>query len=267
LQILGLSNTQLWAVLITNFVFWVGISHAGVMISSILRLTQAEWRRPITRSAEVLALFALATAGLFPLIHSGRVWRTMYWVFPYDFTRNIWPNVRSALIWDPSAIVTYLTGTLLFIYVDLIPDLAVARDRSSGWRQSLYRVLALGFTGRLRQWRVQEAAGMLLSALVLCVFVSVHSIVAWDFAMALLPGWHSTALAPYFVIGAVHSGVAGVVITMAALRRALGAQGYITADHLDAIGRLQIVVVLAYFFFYITDLYFGLFARDPLEVS
>src|SRR5919199_3509434 len=127
LQILGLTNIQYWAVLITNFIFWVGISHAGVMISAILRLTHAEWRRPITRCAEVLAVFALATAGLFPLIHTGRVWRTIYWVFPYDFTRDVWPNVRSALIWDPSAIVTYLTGTILFVYVDLIPDLAMAR--------------------------------------------------------------------------------------------------------------------------------------------
>jgi molybdopterin-containing oxidoreductase family membrane subunit len=266
LQVMGLSNTQLWAVLITNFIFWVGISHAGVMISSILRLTQAEWRRPITRSAEVLAIFSLATAGVFPLIHTGRIWRTLYWIFPYDFTRNIWPNVRSALVWDPSAIVTYLTGTLLFVYVDLIPDLAVARDRSHGWRHLLYTVLALGFTGRLRQWRVQEASGMLLSALILCVFVSVHSIVAWDLSMAILPGWHSTALAPYFVIGAVHSGVAGVVTTMIALRYALKARDYITDQHLDTIARLQIVVALAYLFFFLTDFYFGLFARDPVEV-
>src|SRR6266542_6715969 len=115
LQPLGYNNTTYWAFMITNFVFWVGISHAGVMISAILRLTQAEWRRPITRAAEVLTVFALATAALFPLIHTGRVWRTIYWVFPYDFTRGIWPDVRSALIWDPSAIVTYLTGTLLFV--------------------------------------------------------------------------------------------------------------------------------------------------------
>jgi Ni/Fe-hydrogenase subunit HybB-like protein len=267
LQLLGYTNVQYWSVLITSFVFWVGISHAGVMISAILRLTQAEWRRPITRCAEVLAVFALVTASLFPILHSGRMWRTVYWFLPYDFWRGIWPDIRSALIWDPSAIVTYLTGTILFVYVDLIPDLAVARDRASGWRRPLYGALALGFRGAARQWRMQLIAGVLLSALILPVFVSVHSIVAWDFAMALLPGWHTTILAPYFVIGAVHSGVAGVVITMVVLRRLLHLEHYITAQHLDTIGRLQIAVALAYLFFFLTDFYFGLFAREPVELA
>src|SRR5437588_3926172 len=164
LQIMGLTNVQYWAVLITNFIFWVGISHAGVMISAILRLTHAEWRRPITRCAEVLAIFALLTAALFPLIHTGRVWRTGYWAFPYDFTRGVWPDIRSALIWDPSAIVTYLTGTVLFVYSDLLPDLANARDRSAGVRRRVYAILSLGFRGTVRQWRLQTIAGILLSA-------------------------------------------------------------------------------------------------------
>ncbi|HEY7064807.1 MAG TPA: NrfD/PsrC family molybdoenzyme membrane anchor subunit [Chloroflexota bacterium] len=267
LQLLGLTNVQYWAVFITNFVFWVGISHAGVMISAILRLTHAEWRRPITRCAEVLAIFALLTAALFPLIHTGRMWRTIYWAFPYDFTRGVWPDVRSALIWDPSAILTYLTGTILFVSVDLLPDLAVARDRATGWKHRVYGVLALGFRGTARQWRIQSIAGILLSALILPVFVSVHSIVAWDFAMAILPGWHSTILAPYFVIGAVHSGVAGVVTTMIVLRRVLHLEDYITLQHLDTIGRLQLVVWFGYVFFWLMDLYFGLFARDAVEVS
>jgi Ni/Fe-hydrogenase subunit HybB-like protein len=265
LQVLGLTNTVSWAVLITNFIFWVGISHAGVMISAILRLTHAEWRRPITRCAEVLAIFALLTAALFPLIHSGRVWRTIYWVFPYDFARDLWPNIRSALIWDPSAILTYLTGTVLFVYVGLIPDLAVARDRARGRRRHIYGALALGFRGTSRQWRIQAIAGLLLSALILPVFVSVHSIVAWDLSMAILPAWHTTLLAPYFVMGAVHSGVAGVVIVMVVLRRALHVQAYIGADHFDKIGRLQIVVAFGYLYFFLCDFYFGLFARDPVE--
>ena len=267
LQLMGLTNTVYWATFIANFIFWVGISHAGVMISSILRLTHAEWRRPITRAAEVLAIFSLVAASIFPLIHTGRVWRTMYWIFPYDFTRNIWPNVRSALVWDPSAIVTYLTGTILFVYIDLIPDLAVARDRSTGWRRALYRPLAMGFVGTQRQWRIQTVAGQLLSGLILAVFVSVHSIVAWDLAMAIDPGWHSTVMAPYFVIGAVHSGVAAVVTTMVLLRFALHLEDYITHEHFDTIGRLQLVVSLAYLFFFLMDLYFGLFQRDPVEVS
>ena len=265
LEVMGLTNTVYWAVLIANFIFWVGISHAGVMISAILRLTRAEWRRPITRSAEVLAVFALTTAGLFPLIHTGRVWRTIYWIFPYDFARDVWPGVRSPLVWDPAAIVTYLTATILFVYVGLIPDLAVARDRAADRRRAVYGALALGFRGTTRQWRIQAVAGQLLPALILPVFVSVHSIVAWDLSMTLLPGWHTTALAPYFVIGAVHSGLAGVVTTMVVLRRALGLRDYITRDHLDAVGRLQVVVVLGYVFFVLTDFYFGLFAGDALN--
>jgi Ni/Fe-hydrogenase subunit HybB-like protein len=243
------------------------MSHAGVMISAILRLTQAEWRRPITRSAEMLAVFSLITAAIFPIIHTGRLWRTAYWVFPYDFSRNVWPDVRSALIWDPSAIVTYLLGTLLFVYVDVIPDAAVARDRANGWRKRVYAVLALGFRGTSRQWRLQEAAGQLVSALVLAVFVSVHSIVAWDLSMAIQPAWHSTALAPYFVVGAVYSGVAGVVTAMIALRRALGVQRYITHKHFDALGRLLLAVAPAYFFFFLTDFYFGIFSRNPNEIQ
>ena len=267
LQLLGLNDNVYWAIFIANFIFGVGMSHAGVMISAILRLTQAEWRRPITRTAEMLAVFSLITAAVFPIIHTGRLWRTAYWVFPYDFNRGIWPDVRSALIWDPSAVVTYLLGTLLFVYVDLIPDAAVARDRASGWRKHIYAGLALGFRGTARQWRLQEAAGQLVSALILAVFISVHSIVAWDLSMAIQPGWHSTALAPYFVIGAVYSGVAGVITAMILLRRALHLEHYITEQHFDALGRLMLVVAPAYFFFSLTDFYFGLFARDPNEIQ
>jgi Ni/Fe-hydrogenase subunit HybB-like protein len=267
LQLLGYHNVTMWAVLITNFVFWVGISHAGVMISAILRLSQAEWRRPVTRAAEVLTVFALATAAIYPLIHTGRPWRVIYWVFPYDFTRSIWPDVRSALIWDPSAIFTYLTGSSLFVYVALIPDLAVARDRTTGLRHMFYRALAMGFHGTVRQWKLQTIAGILLSALILPVFVSVHSIVSWDFAMAILPGWHSTIFPPYFVIGAVHSGVSAVATLMAILRWVFKLEDYITPDHFDALGRLLIVVSTAWLFFFIMDFYFGLFAREPMEIS
>jgi molybdopterin-containing oxidoreductase family membrane subunit len=266
LHFLGLTHVQQWSVLITHLVFWVGISHAGVMISAILRLTQAEWRRPITRAAEVLAIFALITAAMFPIIHSGRLWRTMYWVFPYDFSRDIWPNIRSALIWDVSAILTYLTGTILFVFVDLVPDLAVIRDRTAGWRHSLYGVLSLGFRGTARQWQIQRTAGSLLSALILPVFVSVHSTVAWDFGMAILPGWHTTILAPYFVIGAVHSGVAGVVTVMAVLRRALHLEQYLRREHFEVVGRIQLIVAFGWLFFFLSDFYFAIFAQRELEL-
>ena len=219
LGVTGLNRPVMWGFFIANFVFWVGISHAGVMISSILRLSQAEWRRPVTRAAEVLTIFSLMTAALFPLMHAGRPWRIAYWIFPYDFARGIWPNVRSPLVWDPSAIFTYLTGATLFVFIALIPDLAVMRDRSTGVRKQIYGFLSLGFRGTPRQWRLQAIAGILLSALILPVFVSVHSIVSWDFGMAIsVASWHTTVMAPYFVIGAVHSGVSAVVTMMALLR-------------------------------------------------
>ncbi|MPZ16080.1 MAG: molybdopterin oxidoreductase, partial [Chloroflexi bacterium] len=267
LQLLAYTDRILWAVLITNFVFWIGISHAGVMISAILRLTQAEWRRPVTRAAEILTVFALGTAALFPIIHTGRPWRTIYWVFPYDFFRGIWPDIRSALVWDPSAVFTYLTGSVLFVYVALIPDLAVIRDRVIGWRRPVYSVLALGFRGTSRQWRFQTIAGILLSALILPIFVSVHSIVSWDFAMALTPGWHATIFPPYFVIGAVHSGVSAVATLMAVLRWVFKFDDYITPDHFDALGRLLIVVSTTWLFFFMMDFYWSIAGADPVEVS
>jgi molybdopterin-containing oxidoreductase family membrane subunit len=267
LAVTGLNRPVMWAFLITNFVFWVGISHAGVMISAILRLSQAEWRFPVTRAAEILTVFSLATAALFPVIHTGRPWRVIYWVFPYDFDRGIWPNVRSALVWDPSAIFTYLTGSALFIYFVLIPDLAICRDQVRGWRRHLYSALALGYRGTGRQWKIQILAGILLASLILPVFVSVHSIVSWDFAMALVPAWHVTLFAPYFVIGAIWSGVAAVVTMMAILRRVFHLETYITPDHFDAIGRLLIAVGNGWFFFLLLDNLFALYGNEPADVT
>jgi len=267
LGFLGINRPVMWAVLITNFVFWVGISHAGVMISSILRLTHAEWRRPVTRAAEVLTVFALITAALFPVIHSGRPWRTIYWTLPYDFTRGIWPNVRSPLIWDPSAIFTYLTGAALFIYTIMIPDLAILRDRATGVRRRFYATLCLGWRGTARQWRFQGIAGILISAIILPVFVSVHSIVSWDFAMALVPSWHSTIFAPYFVIGAIHSGVAAVTTLMVILRRFFRLESYITPDHFDALGRLLIPIGLGWFYFFFMDFAIGLYSQETVDIA
>jgi Ni/Fe-hydrogenase subunit HybB-like protein len=265
--VMGIDRPAMWAFLITNFVFWVGISHAGVMISAILRLCQAEWRRPVTRAAEVLTVFALATAAIFPFLHTGRQWRTMYWAFPYDFWRGIWPDVRSPLIWDPSAIFTYLTGSTLFLYVALLPDLAFAREHARGAARQVYAVLSLGFRGTLRQWRLQALAGILLSALILPVFVSVHSIVSWDFAVALVPGWHSTVFAPYFVAGAVHSGVSAVATVMVVMRRLFRLEKYVTPDHFDAIGRLLVPVACGWLYFWWMDFYFGIYSRAPDEIA
>ena len=206
LGVTGLNRPVMWGFIIVDFVFWIGISHAGVMLSAILRLSKAEWRRPATRAAEVLTVFSLLVAALHPLIHAGRPWRILYWVFPYDFSRGLWVNIRSPLVWDPSAIFTYLTGSTLFVIVALIPDIAVIRDHTTGMKHQVYKFMAMGWRGTPRQWKLQLVAGFLLSALLLPVFVSVHSIVSWDFAAMIgIEGYHVTIFAPYFVIGAVHS--------------------------------------------------------------
>ena len=274
LGVTGLNRPVMWGFFITNFVFWIGISHAGVMLSAILRLSKAEWRRPATRAAEVLTVFSLMTAMLMPLIHSGRPWRLFYWIsipmtpFPYDWARGIYPNIRSALVWDPSAVNTYLICSIMFVLVALLPDLAVVRDRSKGIRRMIYSVLSMGWRGTPRQWKLQLIAGVLLSALILPVFVSVHSIVSFDFSMAMsVKSWHSTIFPPYFVIGAVHSGVAAVVIVMALMRWGFGWQDYIRPEHFDALGRLLIVVATGWFFFFAIEFLFGLYSLEADEIA
>ena len=264
----GLNRPVFWGVFMVNFVFWIGISHAGIMISAILRLTQAEWRRPVTRAAEVLTVFSLIGANLAAaLVHTGRPWRA-YWVFPYDFGRGVWMNVRSPLIWDPSAVNTYLIASSLFVFVALIPDLAIVRDRSNGLVRIAYSFLCMGWRGTPRQWRLQAIAGILLSALVLPVFVSVHSIVSWDFAVQIGPeGWHSTIFAPYFIIGAIHSGVSAVATLMVVMVWLWGWERYIRPDHLDALARLLIVVATTWFFFFFLEWVFALYTLEGPEIA
>ena len=264
----GLNRPGMWGFMLVNFVFWVGISHAGIMLSAILRLAQAEWRRPATRAAEVLTIFSLMNALMFPIFHTGRPWRTLYWEFPFDFARGIWPQVRSPLVWDPAAIVTYLTSTILFVFVALLPDFAAARDRTTGLRRMIYGALSLGWRGYPRQWKLQIVAGFLLSALILPVFVSVHSIVSWDFAVAAsVEGWHSTVFAPYFVIGAVWSGVGAVVTAMIALRYVFHWENYIRRDHIDSLGRLLLVVGIGWGFFTGLELLFSLYGMHTGELA
>ena len=268
LGITHLNRPVMWGFFITNFVFWIGISHAGVMLSAILRLAKAEWRRPATRAAEVLTIFSLMTAMIMPIIHTGRPWRIMYWAFPYDFARGIWPDIRTPLIWDPSAILTYLTSSTLFVLVALIPDFAVLRDHTTGIAHRVYSLLAMGWEGNPRQWKLQIIAGVLLSALILPVFVSVHSIVSWDFGMAVaVKSWHSTIFAPYFVVGAVHSGVSAVAFVMILLRYAYGWQDYIRHEHIDALGRLLIVVATGWFYFFVMEVIFGIYGREADEIA
>ncbi len=266
----GLNRPVMWGFFMTNFVFWIGISHAGIMISAILRLTQAEWRRPITRAAEVMTVFSLMAALMAaPLVHVGRPWRAALWVFPYDFARGVWINIRSPFIWDPSAVMTYLTASSLFVFIALIPDLAVIRDRAKNkWVRMIYSHLSMGWRGTPRQWKLQAVAGILLSALVLPVFVSVHSIVSWDFAIQIgVEGWHSTIFAPYFIIGAIHSGVSAVAMLMALILWLWKLDNYLRPDHFDAIGRLLIIVATTWFFFFALEWIFALYTLEGPELA
>ena len=264
----GLNRPVMWGFYITNFVFWIGISHAGIMISAILRLSQAEWRRPVTRAAEVMTIFSLMAALSNIMFHVGRPWR-LYWIYPYDFSRGIWMNIRSPFVGDPSAVMTYLIASTLFVFVALLPDLAIVRDRATGkYAPKIYGMLCMGWRGTPRQWKLQAVAGILLSALVLPVFVSVHSIVSWDFAIAIgVEGWHSTIFAPYFIIGAIHSGVSAVAMIMALAVWLWKLDNYLRPDHFDAIGRLLIVVATTWFFFFFIEWVFALYTLESPEIA
>jgi Ni/Fe-hydrogenase subunit HybB-like protein len=203
-----------WGFYVTNFVFWIGISHAGTLISAILRLVDAGWRRPVTRCAEVITVFALMIGAMFPIIHLGRPWLA-FWLFPYPSERLIWPNFRSPLVWDFFAINTYLTGSLLFLFLPMIPDFAIVRDKATGIRKAIYGALALGWRGTPKQWHRLESAMSIMAVAIVPVAVSVHTIVSFDFSMAPVPMWQTTIFGPYFVAGAIFSGIAGLLIAMA----------------------------------------------------
>src|SRR5256712_1326348 len=197
LAVAGIRWPVFWGFYITNFVFWIGISHAGTLISAILRLVNATWRRPVTRCAEVITVFALMIGAMFPIIHLGRPW-LFFWLMPYPSERQIWPNFRSPLVWDFFAISTYLTGSSLFLLLPTIPDFALVRDKTDGWRKRLYGVLALGWSGTTKQWHRLESAMQIMAIAIVPVAVSVHTIVSFDFSMSSVPMWHSTVFGPYF---------------------------------------------------------------------
>ncbi|HXX28450.1 MAG TPA: NrfD/PsrC family molybdoenzyme membrane anchor subunit [Terriglobales bacterium] len=244
----GIDRPVFWGFYITNFVFWIGISHAGTLISAILRLSNATWRRPITRCAEVITVFALLIGAMFPLIHLGRPWLA-FWLAPYPNQRGLWPNYRSPLVWDFFAINTYLIGSLIFLLLPTIPDFALLRDNLSGWRRKFYAVLCLGWRGTQRQWRQLESAMHIMAILIIPVAVSVHTIVSWDFAMTPVPMWHSTIFAPYFVVGAIFSGIAALIIAMVFLRSSLHLEEYLNPRCFDNLGKLLLVMSLLWFYF------------------
>src|SRR5262245_46736760 len=209
-----------WGFHETNFVFWIGISHAGTLISAILRIVYATWRRPVTRCAEAITAFALMIGAMFPLIHLGRPWLA-FWLIPYPSERGIWPNFRSPLVWDFFAINTYLLASVLFLVLPMLPDFALLRDHTKGFRHKLYTLLSLGWHGSPKQWHRLESAMHIMAIAIIPIAVSVHTIVSFDFSMAIVPMWHSTIFGPYFVAGAIFSGIAALIIVMVIVRKLL----------------------------------------------
>jgi molybdopterin-containing oxidoreductase family membrane subunit len=262
----GLNKTVGWAFDITNFVFWIGIGHAGTFISAILFLFHQKWRTSINRSAEAMTLFAVMCAGLFPLIHMGRPW-LFYWVFPYPNTRgSLWVNFRSPLLWDFFAISTYFTISLVFWYLGLVPDLATMRDRAqSRFRRALYRLLSLGWNGSHRTWSRYETVYTVMAALATPLVLSVHSIVSFDFATSLLPGWHSTIFPPYFVAGAIFSGFAMVMTLMILVRWAMRLESYITIQHFDNMCKVTLLTGSIVGLAYLTEWFIGYYSGNPHE--
>lgn len=258
----GLNRTVGWAFDITNFVFWIGIGHAGTLISAILFLFRQKWRTSVNRSAEAMTIFAVICAGLFPVIHMGRPW-LFYWIFPYPNGRGpLWINFRSPLMWDFFAIGTYFTISVVFWYVGLIPDLATLRDRlRPGWYRRLTAFFSLGWNGASRNWQRYEVVYLLLAGLATPLVVSVHSVVSTDFAVAQLPGWHSTIFPPYFVAGAIFSGLAMVLTLMLVARKVMHMEDYITVRHVEAMTKLVLAtscfVGLAYAVEFFTAFYSG----------
>jgi Ni/Fe-hydrogenase subunit HybB-like protein len=254
-----------WGFAIVNFVWWIGIGHAGTLISAILFLLNQKWRTSINRFAEAMTLFAVACAGLFPLIHTGRPWMA-YYMFPYPSTMGIWPQFRSPLIWDVFAVSTYGTVSLLFWFVGLIPDLATLRDRAIGKpKQIIYGMLALGWRGSARHWHRYQSAYLLLAGLATPLVLSVHTVVSFDFSVAIVPGWHTTIFPPYFVAGAIYSGFAMVLTIAIPLRAAYDLQDFITMRHLENMGKVMLVTGLIVGYGYVTEAFFGYYSANQYE--
>jgi molybdopterin-containing oxidoreductase family membrane subunit len=254
-----------WGAYITNFVFWVGIAHSGTLISAVLYLFRARFRMSIYRLAEAMTVFAVLTAGLFPLIHLGRPW-FFYWLMPYPNQMALWPNFKSPLLWDVFAVSTYLTVSTLFFIVGLIPDIAVARSRAkTTFRKMLYGVTSLGWSGSHSQWKHYMAAYLFFAALATPLVISVHSVVSWDFAISIVPGWHATIFPPYFVAGAIFSGVAMVITLIIPLRAVFGLHALVRPVHFDAMSKLILLTSGILFYAYLTEFYIAWFSNNPFE--
>jgi molybdopterin-containing oxidoreductase family membrane subunit len=267
----GINRPVFWGFYIVNFVFWIGISHAGTLISAILRVTQAEWRRPVTRCAEAITTFALLIGGLFPLIHLGRPW-IFWYMMPIPTDRGLWPNFRSPLMWDVLAITTYLLGSILYLLLPMIPDFAILRDRMvrenpKSLKTLFFRVAAIGWRGTPQQWLSLEAAIKAMAVVIIPVAVSVHTIVSWDFAMAIQPMWHSTIFGPYFVVGAIYSGVAVLMVAMFLLRRGLHLEQFLNDKVFNNLGLMFLAFALLWAYFTFAEHLTVYYGNEHAEIA
>jgi Ni/Fe-hydrogenase subunit HybB-like protein len=261
----GVNVPVAWGFAIINFVWWIGIGHAGTLISAILLLFRQKWRNAISRFAEAMTLFAVACAGLFPILHLGRP-EYFYWLVPYPNTMSLWPQFKSPLVWDVFAITTYGTVSLLFWYVGLIPDLAAMRDRARHPAVKVaYGVPALGWRGSAEQWKHYEKATLLLAGLATPLVISVHTIVSYDFAVSILPGWHSTIFPPYFVAGAVYSGFAMVLTLVIPLRAYYRLDDFITMKHLDVMAKVMLATGLIVAYSYVVEIFTAFYSGSQYE--
>jgi len=260
-----LNSPAFWAVDITNFVFWVGIGHAGTLISAILFLFRAKWRNTVNRSAEAMTVFAVICALVFPMIHMGRMYLGAYWAMPFPNSNNLWVNFRSPLLWDVFAISTYFTVSLLFWYVGLIPDLATIRDRVTGFKRLVYGMMSFGWRGTAKQWHHYEVGYGFLAALATPLVLSVHSIVSWDFAMSIQPGWHTTIFPPYFVAGAILSGCAMVYSLLVPVRKMFRLEKFILPEHLEACIKLTLFTSTIVFYAYAIEFFVAWYSGNVYE--
>ncbi len=265
LGVAGVNRPVYWGIFLVEVVFWIGISHAGTFISAILRVLKVEGRRPFTRAAELMTTFGLVQAGISVFLHMGRVWLS-YWLIPIPNERGLWPDFHSPLMWDFMAINTYLLCSTMYLFLPLIPDLAMARDRATGWRKTLYKILAIGFRGTEGEWKNLKTAMNIFAFAIIPVMFSVHTIVSWDFAMATRPGWSSTVFGPYFVIGALHSGMAAVAIVLFLIRSTMKNMKYfLRPEHFELLGMLMLLVSMAWAYFYFNDYLVPWYGGDKWE--
>jgi Ni/Fe-hydrogenase subunit HybB-like protein len=261
----GINIPNGWGFAIINFVWWIGIGHAGTLISAILLLLNQSWRNAINRFAEAMTLFAVMCAGMFPVLHTGRPWLA-YWMFPYPNTMALWPQFRSPLLWDVFAVSTYFTISAVFWFVGLLPDLATLRDTSKKpWQQKIYGMLSMGWRGSARHWQRYEKASLLLAGLATPLVVSVHTVVSFDFAVSIIPGWHTTIFPPYFVAGAIYSGFAMVLTLMIPVRKFYGLDDIITMRHLNNMAKVTLATGMVVAYGYIMEAFFGYFSADKYE--